>query len=207
MVTKNIYLIQDQRLPVIKKLLTSFGISKEDLSFSMAALFPDNLLILIVRNTVVYSCIVNEVINGSPLYIDCANTTFAAKASDPEDDKCQIIVDSNMINFINSIRNTYINNINLFKLIDHKEDLANDESFKPFTSLKSSQGAKFYKNIEPGKNYMVPFFTNFPKLTSSDNMELNIYDYDQLHQIVQMNIFKKKINRIFTITYRILKTF
>ena len=110
-------------------------------------------------------------------------------------------------NKLNSVYYNYKNRLSDNYIVAQNTQLRDDEIYESLTSLRAGEGMKYYNMI--GKdmvNYKIPVFNGFPNLNKQDEIGMTVYDMlDQSHLLVDMNIFKKKINRNIHIYFRILK--
>lgn len=198
----NLIIESDERLLIVKKLLPSI-LGKLDIDSSLILVTSSNELFAMVRDTVIFKCDIHECIPGYELYID-------PKTFDQEiNESCLIGDDEYIVNTdilsIQKLRERvgmyYYNKPSKpdYLLIDMQEN----PEIKEYLNLKSDNGARFYKDIDA--NYMIPIFTKFPSLAKSDKADLYIYNYGAIHQIVEIIIHKKKINRDVSMIYKILR--
>ena len=214
--------VEDDRLSVIKKLAEATVILK-DIQSSILYIGPDNVLFIICRDTVIYHMELVECMAGPELVID-GDHTFAKDVvendgRDPsiktktmkissfglEDNQGILCTDINTILNIRNKIQMYYYNINSYRKIASETNLnKNDEDFMKLLELKADQGAGFYKCNTSPIPYMFPVFTGFPSVTKSDNVDLNVYNIDPLHNMIELIIYKKKINKYLHIVYRTL---
>ena len=186
----------DQRLPLIWKLLTSFMIDT-DIKESMMVTKGD-ILFVVTRNSIVYE--VNlDTIPGPDIYFLLDTSTK---------DGTQYIKINNIFKCeeLDNYFNEYHNNLSNYKVISRETDLVNNEDFENFKNIKASMGVRFYKSKDPYVSFMFPIFTGFPKLAKNDNLSYTIYETFKSDNtlLLDMELFKKKINRVVHIRYRML---
>ena len=195
---------KDQRFPRAKELLVSM-LGKKDIENTSALVNQYNYLVCVVRETAIFICYLGDNIPfGNPIYIDC-ESTFALLADDPDSTKYIPILDIRKINQLNEYYVRYTNTTN-YTLIYHKDNMELEPDFAEFLSIKSTDGAKFYKGISTDNcnKFMFPIFTGFPKLLKNDTLSLNVYMMDNLHYMIEMDIFKMKIKGNIKLIYRVL---
>ena len=187
--------LYDDRLPVIKRIITGI-ISKSDLKYSNAMITNDNNLVIITRDTVFHKVQMNELLVGEPLAFYCGNFETL------EENCC--IHDFNLLNYISSIYNLYINQININTLVASDNNLKDNENFQYYLSLKASDGMRFYKLNGNNLNntFMIPIFSGFPNIAKSDKLGINVYSLIDGYLLIEMIIFKKKINKEIKMYYK-----
>lgn len=222
-------ILEDKRLPVIKKLLSSI-LSLNDLKSSIAFMNSDNRLYLICQNSVIFYFDINECINDDPFYIDCLNTFDVIIIDNPNynkanpslnpkgtkiqlkvntnnlnEEECILFNDQNIIYDFNCKLDYYVFNINKFPIISKDERIIKDTNlFNDFLNIKSDEGVKFFKSLTPGKEFMYPVFTGFPNITKSDDMDVIVHRIDDVYNLIHIIIHKKKISRDINMIYRTL---
>lgn len=187
--------LYDDRLPVIKRIITGI-ISKSDLKYSNAMITNDNNLVIVVRDTVFYKIQMNELLVGEPIAFYCGNFETL------EENCC--IHDLNLLESISRIYNLYIYQINVNNLVARDDNLKDNENFQNYLSLKAADGMRFYKLNGNNLNstFMIPVFSGFPNVSKSDKLGINVYTLIDNHLLVEMVIFKKKINKEVKMYYR-----
>lgn len=183
--------VKDVRVPQAKKLIEGI-VSKSDLAKSDIMITGDNTLVIIVRDTVMYTVKLNDVPclpSISFRYVDLT-------------DEGEYIPNNYLLYNISSLYN-YYNSSTLLKLASEPVLRGNDE-FENLLNLKSSDGAEFFKinGSSIGECYFVPIFSGFPAINKADKIGIDIYDLRDGHLLVNMNIFKKKINRDIKMYFR-----
>lgn len=191
----NRVILKDARLPQARKMITGM-IPKSDLQYSVAMITMDNTLVVIVRETAIYT---TELINIQPGYDICFSY---ADIIDLDED--EYIPNNIQARLISTTYNHYISIENDINKVAGEDVLRGDEEFERLLSLKSADGAEFFKI--PGKSidetYFVPIFSGFPATNKGDKIGINIYDIHDGHFLNVMIIYKKKINRIMKIYFR-----
>ena len=198
---------KDQRFSRAKELLVSM-LGKKDIENTLAFINQYNYLVCVVRETAIFMCYLGDNIPyGNPIYIDC-ESTFALLADDEDSTKYIPILDIRKINQLNEYYTRYTN-YSSYTLIYHKDNMESDPDFAEYLSVRSSDGAKFYKgiSIENNKKFMFPIFSGFPKLLKNDTLTLNVYMMDNLHYMIEMDIYKMKIKSNIKLIYRVLNVF
>ena len=100
----------------------------------------------------------------------------------------------------------YYNNTLCRLPIAHIADARGDEKFEELLQLKASDGMKFYHMLGKDMNtYLIPVFSGLPNLSKQDKLDIYLYDLQNAYLLVDMHIFKKKLNREISVRYRILK--
>lgn len=114
-------------------------------------------------------------------------------------------------NFIANIIDDYSQKydyIRSYKPIVARDDcLRDNDEFEKLLSLKSEQGMKYYKmpGINLHETYCVPMFSGFINASKQDKIGITIYDIQDGFLLLEINEFKKKINRDVKIYCRIIK--
>lgn len=212
---------EDDRVGVIKKLLRAV-MTLKDIQASIIYLGPENVLFAICQDSVIYYLELNECIPGPEIVID-GSTTFAEDVVDNTDPNIktktvkvshyglldnQAIIYTDMIVITNARykSNIYYNQTKQQPFFNGTEMNKTDESFKKLLELKADQGARFYEGIINGSYYNFPVFTGFPSVTKADSVDVKIYNYieDPRYNIIELIIYKKKINKHLYIVYRVL---
>ena len=180
----------DIRCEEVRKVLTSFTKS------GFAAVYYDRIDI-IVDNTVLYRTTLKTPpsVNLPILFIDIDMLI----KNTPED---------KLINcpWVEQNYNYIISRLVLGKMVAAKYELRSDPEFEGLIELKADDGMKFYKvpGFEKNKVYMIPVFSGFPNLNKQDSANVEIYANDGVSVIVDMTIYKKKLNRDIHMIYKVL---
>ena len=214
--------VEDDRLPVIKR-LTEATVILKDIQSSILYIGPDNILFIICMDSVIYSMELTECISGQELIID-GNLTFAKDViendgRDPSiktktikvssyglaDNQAIICTDIKTAIDIRAKIKMYHYDLKSYNKIASETNLNNnDPEFMQLLELKADQGVGFYKCNTCSIPYMFPVFTGFPSVTKADNVDLNVYNIDPTHNIIELIVYKKKINKYLHIIYRTL---
>jgi hypothetical protein len=93
------------------------------------------------------------------------------------------------------------------RLIANDDNVRASEEFEQLIAMKAADGMKFYHM--PSINTMehpvlVPIMTGFPNISKPDKAGISVFRIDDRFQLVDLRIFKKKINREYQILYRIV---
>ena len=181
----------DIRCEEVRKLLTSF--SKD--SYARVTYYSIDIM---VDSTVIYKAMLKTPpINSLPIiYID---TKFMIENNIPEDKLINCPwVEQNFL-YIDS-------RINFGPKVAQYNDLRSDPEFERLMNLKADDGMKFYKipGFDKNKVYMIPVFSGFPNLNKQDTASVDIYANDGISVIVDMTIYKKKLNRDIHMIYKVL---
>ena len=195
---------KDPRFAIAKDLLITM-LGKKDIENTLAMVNERNDLICMVRETAIFICNLGNITPGFPMYIDCA-LTLSELAEDPDNTKYVPILDIRKINQINEYYDRYVIRKMSYLLIYHRDNMEQDPEFAEYLSAKSSEGAKFYKGVSLSNNkrFMFPVFSGFPKLAKNDTIALSVYIMDGTHFMIEMDIFKKKLQRDIRLIYRVL---
>lgn len=195
---------KDKRLPLLWQLLPSV-LTLTDYEFCKV-MIVDNIAHIVCRDTLFIS-IPLDTIPGPNIYIDLNESR--PYIEDP-DGTYRVITDYLTIDTMNRYYYEYYSGINdpmdtYGKAIVYTcEDLNQKDEFQEFLSLKSAQGARFFTNTDPNNFFTLPIFTGFPKLNKADKLTLIVRQLDYKYRMVEMIIYKKKINRTISIKYRLL---
>lgn len=191
--------MRDPRVPQAKKLVKAM-IAKKDLNFVKIMITENNSVVAVVRDTVIYTTSLNNVEPMPPIFFN--------GCWDLEEDE-YIPLDFYTSLGMSNYRKSYIDNINDSCLLVRKTGLLDDPEFNRLLALKSGDGMQFYKildYININKCYFIPIFTGLPNLNKNDTIDISIYKYLETpnHEVVSLDIYKKKINRYMSIRYRII---
>ena len=199
---------RDYRIPEVRKIVESMVTSKF-YEFTKI-LLQENRLIFTVSDTLLY-CIPLKVFPNSVEdagvvdvavnYQDLASFKFGQ-------DECNIKSDYNIYLEMTHV----LNNLNYAGIIDgvydnrivaFNPDLRSDEKFEELLNLKADQGAKYYRmnTTDLSSTIFVPVFAGFPNINKQDKIGIKVYNIDG-NVIIELDIFKKKINRDIKIIYR-----
>ena len=184
-----------------RKIIESL-ISKS-LLYDVEVMIYNGVLVFVVDNTLLY-----EIELKNP--IDIGLITF--KYSNIIDYPVDIGISScfNNVYIKNRLFSLYTNYKDLLiknNIVAQNTQLRDDEIFESLANLKAGEGMRYYNMIGNNMiNYKIPIFSGFPNLNKQDTIGIDIRELpDNIHLLVDMNIFKKKINRNIHIYYRIIK--
>lgn len=97
------------------------------------------------------------------------------------------------------------------RLIVNETNIASLDYYSEYLNLKSQEGVRFCKinRIDNNGSVLIPFFASFPKLAKADELSIRVYDMYtgnemNRYQLVNFEIYKKKINRPYQMYFRIL---
>ena len=189
---------RDPRIPQAKKLILNI-IAKKDYDFSDVMITRDNTLVIIVRETAIYTTKLLDIQPGFTICFNFSQSTYEGLEED------QYIPNKIIEPIMTDIYNRYLSvELNPLNLLASEPELRGNDEFERLLALKSADGAEFYKIL--GTNfkdvYYVPIFTGFPSINKPDKIGINVYDLHDGHFLNIMNIFKKKINREMKIYFR-----
>ena len=192
-------LYKDLRMVDVRKIISG-AVAKRDLDFTTIYI-KDNIVLFVVRDTIlIVSQLLPEFCNN---YREiCCRYKDICNLNDDE-----YIGDYFLLKEMRNLFIYYISNINNYPILASDSDLRSDPEFESLLSLKSADGAKFYKlrDINYNKPYFIPVFSGFPNLNKPDTIGATIRDLmDHCHLLVELDIFKKKIKRNIRIVYRTL---
>ena len=192
-------LYKDLRMVDVRKIISG-AVAKRDLDFTTIYI-KDNIVLFVVRDTIlIVSQLLPEFCNNYGEI--CCRYKDICNLNDDE-----YISDYFLLKEIRNLFIYYISNINNYPILASDSDLRSDPEFESLLSLKSADGAKFYKlrDINYNKPYFIPIFSGFPNLNKPDTIGATIRDLtDHCHLLVELDIFKKKIKRNIRIVYRTL---
>lgn len=219
-------ILEDQRLPVIKKLLES-TIKLVELQGSIIYVSSDNTVYIISNEgSVLYCFNISECIPDCDFMIDAYNTfqykivenndpnikTKTAKISLYNLSDYECILNTDFIakkNCIDKI-NQYIYHADIYPIIAKEENILKGpygKTMMEYLSLKADQGAKFFKYYDQNISYMFPICTGFPSLTKADDMDIIVRQMENHYEMIELIVHKKKIGRDFRIIFRTLNVF
>lgn len=192
-------LYKDLRMVDVRKIISG-AVAKRDLDFTTIYI-KDNIVLFVVRDTIlIVSQLLPEFCNNYGEI--CCRYKDICNLNDDE-----YISDYFLLKEMRNLFIYYISNINNYPILASDSDLRSDPEFESLLSLKSADGAKFYKlrDINYNKPYFIPIFSGFPNLNKPDTIGATIRDLtDHCHLLVELDIFKKKIKRNIRIVYRTL---
>ena len=192
-------LYKDLRMVDVRKVISG-AVAKRDLDFTTIYI-KDNIALFVVRDTIlIVSQLLPEFCNNYGEI--CCRYKDICNLNDDE-----YIGDYFLLKEMRNLFIYYISNINNYPILASDSDLRSDPEFESLLSLKSADGAKFYKlrDINYNKPYFIPVFSGFPNLNKPDTIGATIRDLmDHCHLLVELDIFKKKIKRNIRIVYRTL---
>ena len=192
-------LYKDLRMVDVRKVILG-AVSKRDLDFTTIYV-KDNIVLLVVRDTIliVSQLLPDFCINNNSGEICCRYKDICNLNDD------EYVDDYFLLKQTRNLFIYYINNINNYPILASDSNLRSDPEFESLLSLKSADGAKFYKlrDINYNKPYFIPVFSGFPNLNKPDTIGATIRDLmDYSHLLIELNIFKKKLKRNIRIVYR-----
>lgn len=192
-------LYKDLRMVDVRKVISG-AVAKRDLNFTTIYI-KDNIALFVVRDTIlIVSQLLPEFCNNYGEI--CCRYKDICNLNDDE-----YIDDYFLLKETRNLFIYYINNINNYPILASDSNLRSDPEFESLLSLKSADGAKFYKlrDINYNKPYFIPVFSGFPNLNKPDTIGATIRDMmDYSHLLVELDIFKKKLKRNIKIVYRTL---
>ena len=192
-------LYKDLRMVDVRKIISG-AVAKRDLDFTTIYI-KDNIVLFVVRDTIlIVSQLLPEFCNNYGEI--CCRYKDICNLNDDE-----YISDYFLLKEMRNLFIYYISNIINYPILASDSDLRSDPEFESLLSVKSADGAKFYKlrDINYNKPYFIPIFSGFPNLNKPDTIGATIRDLtDHCHLLVELDIFKKKIKRNIRIVYRTL---
>ena len=192
-------LYKDLRMVDVRKVISG-AVAKRDLDFTTIYI-KDNIALFVVRDTIlIVSQLLPEFCNNYGEI--CCRYKDICNLNDDE-----YIGDYFLLKETRNLFIYYISNINNYPILASDSNLRSDPEFESLLSLKSADGAKFYKlrDINYNKPYFIPVFSGFPNLNKPDTIGATIRDMmDYSHLLVELDIFKKKLKRNIKIVYRTL---
>ena len=192
-------LYKDLRMIDVRKVISG-AVAKRDLDFTTIYI-KDNIVLFVVRDTIlIVSRLLPEFCNNYGEI--CCRYKDICNLNDDE-----YIGDYFLLKEMRNLFIYYISNINNYPILASDSNLRSDPEFESLLSLKSADGAKFYKlrDINYNKPYFIPVFSGFPNLNKPDTIGATIRDMmDYSHLLVELDIFKKKLKRNIKIVYRTL---
>ena len=192
-------LYKDLRMVDVRKVISG-AVAKRDLDFTTIYI-KDNIALFVVRDTIlIVSQLLPEFCNNYGEI--CCRYKDICNLNDDE-----YIDDYFLLKETRNLFIYYINNINNYTILASDSNLRSDPEFESLLSLKSADGAKFYKlrDVNYNKPYFIPVFSGFPNLNKPDTIGATIRDMmDYSHLLVELDIFKKKLKRNIKIVYRTL---
>lgn len=201
----NIVKLKDPRVVIAKKIIYNL-LSVSDARTSIILITSANDMIMNVMDTILY-CIHLKEFDGQPPLPDIAFSyypTWIDGSDIPlEDDEYIPLQDATKI-YTNY--NDYVLKTKMISPVACMNSLRDNNTFEELLSLKAANGVRFFRmlGLDMRTYYMVPIMSGFPKLNKPDTIGITIYD-EGGYNIVEMNIFKKKINREYQMYYRSLK--
>lgn len=78
------------------------------------------------------------------------------------------------------------------------------DDYENLINMKASEGGGFYKiaGNDLYKNYLLPVFTGLPSLSKQDKAGIIVKRISREHLLMEYHIYKKKINKTFTMFFR-----
>lgn len=197
---------EDLRIPQIINIVKSISISADMMRLSKIFITEDNIMIMVVDNTLIYTCKLNDCLPSFNLSIDYNKETSLISSDSKAPLPTQYFVEDYPFEYI---RNTYINYAALEtddRLIARATDLIHNQEFFDLVSRKSHAPLELFKI--PGKDLnttaLVPIYNAFPKIKKQDNIDISVYEIDNVYLMVVYDIYCKKINRNYKIYFRTL---
>lgn len=188
-------ILRNSRMPQVRKILNAV-IQKVDLPFSDIMITGDNTLVIIVRETAIYTVKLHDIEPGFEIsfkYTEIENLQ--------ED---EYVFNRYIFDYISSTYRFYLSMACQNNLLASEPELRGNPEFERLLSLKSIDGADFFKinGIDYNETYFVPIFSGFPVVNKVDKIGIDIFDLRDSHFLIVMNIYKKKINRNIQIYFR-----
>lgn len=92
-------------------------------------------------------------------------------------------------------------------LVAYDANIRQNEEFENLLSLKSDERLRYFKmpGINPNDTFLIPMFAGFISLSKQDEMGMKVYAIDDQFLLLEMDIFKKKINRNYSVCCRIMR--
>ena len=180
--------MRDERIIQVRKIVTSI-LSITDFPFCNILVTENNTLIMIVRDTVIYTVQLLNVQPGFPISFNYNNIISL------EED--EYIQDEILCIRLRQIWNNYSNIETHNNLLAYEKNLNENDEFNKLSSMKAKDGMKYFKiygNIIDDV-YFIPIFNKFPNLNKNDTIDIYVYQSGIEHFVIVMDIFKKKINR------------
>lgn len=195
----------DPRINQAIKLIPSI-IRAADFPFAEFLITETNELAIMVLNSCLYVVKLDWVDMMPPIYFIINNEIY--KETKTLDNALIFINDLYRFKNINSIFNIYTKKCTQDILAVNVENVQDNEVYSECINRKADSGAiitGFY-SVKFHKKFMVSFFNGFPSLNKQDTLGINIFidPTDTSHPIVNMQIYKKKINKIYNLYYRSL---
>ena len=116
-----------------------------------------------------------------------------------------IIVDNSVIDKVLSkykeFKDIELNNNKIYE----REGLRDDSEFEKRILAKAPDGASFYfVHTNNGTVPFLPIFNGLPILNKGDNVNLELYEIGKYNILVRMIIYKKKLNNLYDLYYKLL---
>lgn len=188
-------MLQDSRMPYIKSIIKAI-IGVVDLGFSDIMITRDNTLVIIVRDTAIYTVNLTDMEPGLEAYfsyIDIADYVEDSYTNNP-------FIHNKIASVYNMYK--YIEN-DQSKLLVSESELRGNLEIESIIQLKSTDGARLFKVLGMNNRvYYVPMFSGFPTVNKSDRLGLSIYDIDGINNLNIFHLYKKKINNTINIYFR-----
>lgn len=193
-------LYKDIRMVDVRKIISG-AVAKRDLD-NTTIYVKNNVVLLLVRDTIlIVSQLLPDFDTNNPTEICCRYSDICNLNDDEYIDSYFLLKEAR------SLYCYYIESIDMYPRVAFDPDLRSDPEFEKLLSLKSADGAKFYKLRDINYNipYFIPVFSGFPNLNKPDKIGASVRDLmDGDHLLIELDIFKKKIKRNIKIIYRTL---
>lgn len=183
--------MKDIRIPQAIKLVEGI-LTKSELPDSSIMIRNDNTVVIIVKDTVMYTVSLKNLPVDNAIAFKYNNIIG--------NDEC--IAEGYLLM---NMECTYIdychdNDLPLIRFANARED----EAFEKLLKMKAADGVQFYKIFDDHRAYHIPVFSGFPNLNKDDKIDIEIYQGPSEYLAVKLIIFKKKINRYITMSYQML---
>lgn len=190
--------MKDPRIEQTRKIVESI-ISKTLLYNTQVMITNDNLIVCVVDNTILYIIELKNIVEPYP-----SIAFMYGDIIDLEVD--EYIPNIHLLHSLSSLFTTYITQKSQNPIVASNGELRGNEQFEQLLAMKAAEGMKYFNLIgKNNTNYKIPIFSGFPNLSKQDLIGINVYDQLDGHLIIEMNIFKKKINRNIDMYFRTLK--
>ena len=188
----------DSRIEQVQKIVLAL-VTKGLLKYTDVLITENNICVIVLNKTQMFEVELHNIVEPLP--------PIAFNADILSLDYNDIGVINNDILLYNDLINCYTAYKNIeatCEVVAEEKNLRSNEEFEKLLSLKSGDGLKFYNIIGNGRQYSIPMFSTFIKLNKQDTIDIKILDLKDGYLVMQMNIFKKKINRNVNSFVRIL---
>lgn len=187
---------EDPRLELVHKLVQAL-VTKSMYGFTQVLVTRDNLLIIIVDKTLLYMVPLNTNLVGPDiafLYSDIFGL------ENPNQYTNNLVI----LNTIQGYRNLYNVDSGMYPLIFSNDDMRSNEEFETMLNRKATQGMEFYKTLsnDNSRYIFIPMFSSLLSVSKQDKVGIKVYDMLNGFNIIESDIYKKKINRVVRMFYR-----